>query len=118
MPDERAQRRKNERDGNAEGIASSHGSDRNPDWYHNLGANPDITIEKGTKTIPVRATEVRGAERDAVFARHKTRFPVFADYERRLERIIPAIRFDRRTPERGATRKRRDTSQKEISDER
>ena len=153
MSDERAQRRKNERDGNAEVIAefranggevaapyddpppmllvhtigarsgkehivpmrampdgesfyifaSSHGSDWNPDWYHNLGANPDIAIEKGTETIPVRATEVLGAERDAVFARHKARFPVFADYERRLERTIPVIRLDRRTPEGGAT---------------
>ena len=41
-------------------FASAHGSERNPDWYHNLVANPDITIEKGTETIPVRATEVHG----------------------------------------------------------
>jgi deazaflavin-dependent oxidoreductase (nitroreductase family) len=77
-------------------FASAHGSARNPDWYHNLVAHPEITIEKGTETIPVRATEVRGEERDAIFARQAARFPVFADYQRRLERTIPVIRLDRR----------------------
>jgi deazaflavin-dependent oxidoreductase (nitroreductase family) len=78
-------------------FASAHGSERNPDWYHNIVAHPDITIEKGTETTPVRATEVRGAERDAIFARQAARFPVFAEYERKLERTIPVIRLDRRT---------------------
>ncbi len=77
-------------------FASAHGSDRNPDWYYNLVANPDIVIEKGDETIPVRATEVLGAQRDAVFGGHKARFPVFADYERKLNRTIPVIRLDRR----------------------
>jgi deazaflavin-dependent oxidoreductase (nitroreductase family) len=78
-------------------FASAHGSEKNPDWYHNLVANPDIVIEKGTETIPVHAAELRGAERDAIFARHAARFPVFADYERKLARTIPVIRLDRRT---------------------
>src|SRR5688572_32421832 len=55
-------------------FASAHGSERNPDWYYNLIAHPDITIEQGSETIPVRATEVVGAERDAIFARHAARF--------------------------------------------
>jgi len=79
-------------------FASAHGSDRNPDWYYNVIANPDITIEKGVETIPVRVSEVHGAERDAIFDRHKARFPVFADYERRLNRRIPVLRLDRREP--------------------
>ncbi len=78
-------------------FASAHGSQRNPDWYHNIVANPDITIEKGTETIAVRATEVVGAERDAIFARQAARFPVFAEYERKLARTIPVIRLDRRS---------------------
>ncbi len=78
-------------------FASAHGSDRNPDWYYNIVANPDITIEKGTATIPVRATEIVGAERDAIFARQAARFRVFAEYERKLKRAIPVIRLDRRT---------------------
>ena len=77
-------------------FASAHGRERNPDWYHNIVANPDITIELGTETIPVRATEVFGEERDAVFARQAARFPIFAEYERKLARTIPVIRLDRR----------------------
>ncbi len=77
-------------------FASAHGSDRQPDWYYNLVVNPDITIEKGTETHPVRATLLHGAERDAVFARHATRFPVFAEYERKLARTIPVILLDPR----------------------
>src|SRR5215218_8019548 len=78
-------------------FASAHGSARHPDWYHNLVAHPDITIEKGTETIPVRATEVVGEGRDSVFARHVARFPIFAEYQRKLARTIPVIRLDRRT---------------------
>jgi deazaflavin-dependent oxidoreductase (nitroreductase family) len=77
-------------------FASAHGSERNPDWYHNIVAHPNITIEKGTETIPIRATEAFGEEREAVFARQAARFPVFADYQRKLARTIPVIRLDRR----------------------
>jgi deazaflavin-dependent oxidoreductase (nitroreductase family) len=77
-------------------FASAHGSDHHPDWYYNVVAHPDFTIEMGTETIPVRASEVRGAERDAMFARQEARFPIFAEYERRLHRTIPVIRLERR----------------------
>jgi len=77
-------------------FASAHGSARNPDWYHNLVAHPEITIEQGVETIPVRATEVHGAEREAIFARHAARFPIFTEYERKTGRAIPVMRLDRR----------------------
>jgi deazaflavin-dependent oxidoreductase (nitroreductase family) len=77
-------------------FASAHGSERNPDWYYNIIAHPDITIEQGSETIPVRATEVVGAERDAIFARHAARFPIFAEYAQKLRRSIPVLRLDRR----------------------
>lgn len=80
-------------------FASAHGSPRHPDWYHNVVANPDIVIEVGTETLPVHAREVSGPERDAIFARQAERFPVFADYERRLGRRIPVIRLTRRSNE-------------------
>jgi deazaflavin-dependent oxidoreductase (nitroreductase family) len=77
-------------------FASAHGSESNPDWYYNLAANPDIVVEKGTRTIPVRATELFGEERDAIFARQAASFPVYTEYERKLKRTIPVIRMDRR----------------------
>ncbi len=79
-------------------FGSAHGSDRHPDWYFNLVAHPDIDIELGTETIPVRAVELHGPERDAIFARQAARFPTFADYEHRLARTIPVFRLDRRVP--------------------
>lgn len=77
-------------------FASAHGSPRHPDWYHNLHAHPDIVIELGTESISIRATELSGPERDAIFARQAARFPIFAEYASRLERTIPVIRLDRR----------------------
>ena len=78
-------------------FGSAHSSDRNPDWYHNLVAHPDVTIEKGTESFPVRAVEVTGEDRDLIFARQAARFPIFAEYERKLTRTIPVIRLDPRT---------------------
>ena len=77
-------------------FASAHGSARHPDWYYNLIANPEITIEQGTQSLFVRATELVGAERDAIFARHAARFPIFAEYQHKLARTIPVIRLDPR----------------------
>jgi deazaflavin-dependent oxidoreductase (nitroreductase family) len=77
-------------------FASARGSDRHPDWYRNVVVHPDFTIEKGTETVPVHATELFGAERNAVFGRQAARFPIFAEYERKLQRTIPVIRLDRR----------------------
>lgn len=59
-------------------CASAHGSPRHPDWYHNLVAHPEIELDLGAETIPVRATEVGGDDREAVFARQAARFPIFA----------------------------------------
>lgn len=81
-------------DGNALYVfASAHGSDRHPDWYHNLVANPEIDVERGTATIPMRATALHGAERDRIFAIQKARFETFASYERQLDRTIPVFRL-------------------------
>jgi deazaflavin-dependent oxidoreductase (nitroreductase family) len=78
-------------------IATAHGSERNPDWYHNVKANPDFVIEKGTATIPVHASEVFGQDRDAIYARQAARFAIYTEYERKLARKIPVIRLKRRT---------------------
>jgi deazaflavin-dependent oxidoreductase (nitroreductase family) len=86
-------------------FASAHGSARNPDWYHNVIAHPDFDIEmgaergaeRGIEVIPVHATEVQGTEREAIFNRHAARFPIFAEYQRALQRAIPVLRLERRS---------------------
>ena len=72
-------------------FASNNGRDDNPAWYHNLRAHPDVTIEVGTATIPVRAREAEGAERDTIWERQKADRPAFAEYETKTSRRIPVV---------------------------
>lgn len=72
-------------------IASKGGEPTNPDWYHNLLANPEATIEVGGETIPVRAEVATGAERRRLFDQQAAQMPFFADYERTAPREIPVV---------------------------
>ncbi len=68
------------------------GATTHPDWYYNLRANPDATVEIGTRTVPVRAIDVEDDdERDALYARQVERRPGFAEYPAKAKRRIPAI---------------------------
>jgi len=79
-------------------FASKAGAPTNPDWYHNLLAHPEVTVEVGTDTEPVRARVADGEERERIWQQQKESFPGFADYERKTERIIPVVILERRSP--------------------
>ncbi len=72
-------------------FASKGGAPTNPDWYHNLRANPQTTIEVGTETIPVVAHVADDAERAPIWEAQKRDNPGFADYETKTSRQIPVI---------------------------
>lgn len=77
-------------------AASKAGAPNNPDWYHNLLAHPDITIEEpGEGSVNVRVTELKGAARDAAWAAF-TAMPAFKSYEEKTDRVIPVIELSRR----------------------
>ena len=76
-------------------FASKAGAVTNPDWYHNLVAHPEATVEVGSETFKVTAVEVMGEERDRLYARQATLFPGFADYEAKTTRRIPVIALRR-----------------------
>jgi len=78
-------------------IASKGGAPKNPDWYYNLLAHPEMPIEVGTDTIDVEAKEVTGPERDELYARQVARFASFGNYEKATARKIPVIRLTRRS---------------------
>jgi deazaflavin-dependent oxidoreductase (nitroreductase family) len=82
-------------DGRTFVFASKGGAATNPDWYHNLVADPDVTIEIGVGTSQARAEVVTGAERDELYARQVERRPQFGEYERRTARTIPVVRLER-----------------------
>ncbi len=72
-------------------FASKAGAPTNPDWYHNLKANPETSIEVGTDTIAVTASEASGEERERLFRAQAERSPQFAEYQEKTERAIPVI---------------------------
>jgi len=73
-------------------FASKGGAPSNPDWYHNLKAHPEVEVEIGTETVPVRANEATGAERDRLFSTQAERSPAFAEYQEKAgARLIPVI---------------------------
>jgi deazaflavin-dependent oxidoreductase (nitroreductase family) len=76
-------------------FGSKAGGPTNPDWYHNLRANPDAIVEVGTETIPVRARAAVGEERDRIWEQQKRVNSNFADYERKTTRPIPVVVLER-----------------------
>ena len=77
-------------------IASKGGADTHPDWYHNLLANPIVTVEVGTEQFQARATAVtEEPERSRLYASMVEHRSGFAEYEQKTTRKIPAIVLER-----------------------
>jgi deazaflavin-dependent oxidoreductase (nitroreductase family) len=76
-------------------FASKGGADTNPDWYHNLVANPRTVVELGTETFPVTARVLTGAERDEIYAKQVAVEPQFGEYQRSTKRLIPVLELRR-----------------------
>jgi len=85
-------------DGGFAVFASKAGAPTNPDWYYNLLAHPEATVEVGISTEPVRARVADGVEREPIWRRQMENYPGFADYERKTERTIPVVILERRSP--------------------
>ena len=78
-------------------FATKSGAPTNPDWYYNLTAAGDGSVERGTETYMVTVRELTGAERDDIYAEQARRYPGFAEYERRTAgtRTIPVLELSR-----------------------
>jgi len=76
-------------------IASYAGGPRNPDWYHNLVANPTPTIDLGSERFEAKATVTSGAERERLFDQQAAMMPVFNDYRKKTTREIPVVVLER-----------------------
>lgn len=88
-------------DGDGDSIyifASKGGAPENPEWYRNLVAAGQATIEVRTSTYPVTVTELSGDERDRIYAEQVKRMPGFGEYAQKTEGIrkIPVLRLERR----------------------
>jgi deazaflavin-dependent oxidoreductase (nitroreductase family) len=80
------------RDGDRLAVyASKAGADTNPDWFHNLRANPRVTVEIGTETRTVLARIAEPDERERLWSAQKKEYPGFANYETKTKRRIPVV---------------------------
>jgi deazaflavin-dependent oxidoreductase (nitroreductase family) len=73
------------------------GAPSNPDWYHNLTAAGQGTVERGTETYPVTVRDLQGDERDRIYDDQARRYPGFADYAKSTAgiRTIPVVELKR-----------------------
>ena len=78
-------------------FASKAGAPTNPDWYHNLVAHPDVTVEVGAETYEATAAVLAGEERDRLYAKQAQVSPAFADYQAKTTRAIPVVALSRKT---------------------
>ncbi|MGI9601214.1 MAG: nitroreductase family deazaflavin-dependent oxidoreductase [Acidimicrobiales bacterium] len=73
-------------------IASKGGDDRHPGWYHNLMADPEVEIQVGTDTIPVKATVAEGPDRTRLWqAADEVNKGQYETYQSRTDRQIPVV---------------------------
>ncbi|HEY4346909.1 MAG TPA: nitroreductase family deazaflavin-dependent oxidoreductase [Gaiellaceae bacterium] len=75
-------------------FASKGGAPTTPDWFYNLVANPEVTVEVGATTHRVIARVAEGDERDRIWEAQKAALPQFAEYEKTAGREIPVVVLD------------------------
>jgi deazaflavin-dependent oxidoreductase (nitroreductase family) len=76
-------------------AASKGGSPTNPDWYHNIVANPEVTVEVGTESFPARATVATGADHQRLFDLLVDVTPQLAETQSSTSREIPIFVLER-----------------------
>ena len=76
-------------------FASMGGAPKHPAWYHNVVANPSVTVEQGTESFAANAEILTGKERDDIYAKQAALLPAFGQYQARTTRTIPVVRLVR-----------------------
>jgi len=76
-------------------IASKGGAPTHPDWYHNVVADPQVTVEVETEKFQARATVAEEPERSRLYEKMVAVMPGFDDYRRGTTRVIPVIVLER-----------------------
>ena len=76
-------------------FASKAGAPTHPDWYHNLLANPQVTVEVEGDTFEATADVLEGEERDRIFDAQAELMPGFRSYADNTSRVIPVVALNR-----------------------
>ena len=72
-------------------VASKGGDDRNPQWYLNLVANPDVELTVDGTTVPMRARTASAAEKAELWPGIVATYRGYAGYQHKTERDIPVV---------------------------
>jgi deazaflavin-dependent oxidoreductase (nitroreductase family) len=72
-------------------AGSKGGGPSHPSWFHNLRANPSVTVELGRQSYQARAVIAEGAERDRLYGLIAAQVPAFAEYEKGTDRTFPVV---------------------------
>lgn len=75
--------------------ASNGGMPSNPDWYHNILAHPEVTVEVGDQKFQVKVVVITGKERDEIYAKQAKLMPNYEEYQRQTTRVIPVVELVR-----------------------
>ena len=78
-------------------IASKGGADTNPDWYRNVLANPEVSVEVGTEKFPAVATVPSEPERRKLYEKMESISSGFTEYKQKTSRIIPVVTLRRKS---------------------
>ncbi len=78
-------------------IASNAGALAHPDWYRNLLAHPEVTVEVGADTFDASAVVLEGAERQQLWDRIVASYPFFTEHQAKITRQIPVIALERKS---------------------
>lgn len=77
-------------------VASKGGMDHHPLWYRNLAANPDVEVQIGAETTPMRARTASREEKAALWPAMVKVYRDYDDYQARTARDIPLVILERR----------------------
>jgi deazaflavin-dependent oxidoreductase (nitroreductase family) len=76
-------------------VASKGGAPKHPDWYLNLLAHPEVTVEIGNEKFTAIARVLIGEERERAFRRAVEVYPAYGRYQSKTVREIPVIALER-----------------------
>jgi deazaflavin-dependent oxidoreductase (nitroreductase family) len=72
-------------------VASKGGHPKHPSWFHNLKANPEVTVQVGPERRDVRARVAAPEERERLWPRAVRAYPGYRTYQERTKRQIPLV---------------------------
>ena len=72
-------------------VASKGGDDRDPDWFRNLVANPDVELTVDGTTIPLTARVATEDEKSELWPRIVEAYKGYAGYQEKTDRNIPVV---------------------------